>query len=84
MSMMQKPPVEDFISFYKVNVYECLGMELQVGKYLEDVSHLLYECTCEKNPEPVFAFADAADTWHAHSKLNQQWSLHRHLFMVCI
>lgn len=26
-----------------VNVYECLGME-----FLEDVSHLLYECTCKK------------------------------------
>lgn len=31
-----------------VNVYEYLGMELQVDKYLEDVSHLLYKCTCKK------------------------------------
>lgn len=33
-----------------VNVYECLGMELQVDKYLENVSHLLYECTRKKFP----------------------------------
>lgn len=39
-----------------VNVYECLGMELQVGKYLEDVSHLLYECTCKKTPNLCVCF----------------------------
>lgn len=58
-----------------VNVYEYLGMELQVGKYLEDVSHLLYESTCKKKPWiSLFAFADAADTWDAHSKLSHHWS----------
>lgn len=54
-----------------VNMYECLGMELQADKYLENVSHLLYECTRKKTRASVFGFADAADTCDAHSKLSQ-------------